>query len=101
MNKLIILLLPLIFSCRDSKWEITPANKFLIEKAIDTSTYSTLEELFLKGVIRKITTSDSDYVDNHTHFSLPLVYDQKYDYTKTICLDETSIYLNRKKIHPR
>jgi hypothetical protein len=98
MNKLIILLIPLIFSCRDSRWEITPANKFLIEKAIDTSIYSTLEELFAKGVIRKITTSDSDYVDNRTHFSLPLVYDKKYDYSKKYVFIEKNTSLMIKKL---
>ncbi len=98
MNKLIILLLPFIFSCRDSKWKVTPANKFLAIKKTDTTSYSTFEELYLKGTIKKITTSDSDYIDNHTHFSLPLVYDKKYDYTKKYVFIEKKYIPDDQKI---
>jgi len=98
LKNLVIFILPFLFACTDSKWEKKPADKFLAAKKIDTTQYSTLEELFLKGVIRKITTSDSDYVDNHTHFSLPLVYDRKYDYNKKYFFIEKKYIPDDEKI---
>jgi len=98
LKNLIILLLPLLFACRDSKWEITPTNTFLAAKAIDTTTYNTLDELISKGVIKIITTSDSDYIDNHTHFSLPLVYNKKYDNTKKYVFIEKKLFSDNQKI---
>ena len=77
---------------------MTSANKYIGTKKIDTTTYSSLEELFLKGVIKKITTSNDDYIDNHAHFSLPLVYDKKYDYNRKYVFIEKKYIPDDEKI---
>jgi len=77
MNKLIILLLPLFFACRDSKWEVTPANKFLSANKIDTSAYHSFEEWTQKGEIKKINTTEKDRFEKYYLLRYPLVSNRK------------------------
>ena len=73
----IIVIINLFFiSCRESRLEIIPVNKFINNNIIDSSKYITFEKATSLGKIKKIPTPGSS--SHYCHFYLPLIQDNKY-----------------------
>ena len=85
MRYIYIFVIFIIISCTDDKWKITPQNKFLGQKTIDTTMYSTYDNLSFQKKITKISTSDSLSNETKTSFRLPLVSTDRYVFIAKKC----------------